>query len=354
VLFSFCVDAYGVFMLGLVLRVYLVLMGLLGAGVMLVMLVGHQLPTDMLVFTSDRDGSTHQIYIMDVNRELIVRLSNNGNTNTSPRWSRDGRVLAWLQGGDNATFWAYTFGETQAQPLTDLLISAPTIAWSPNEHSFLFERTAPNGWKNILLLDATTQTVTALTDNNRLHESAPSWSADGTQFVYSYQDNVANNRVAIFDIASTQSTNLSEDEAVFPSWSPNGEWIAYITEIGANQSVVIMHLDGTARREITVSQAITYVQPVWSPNSQKVLFEAEGILYLYHMENATTTVLTPNFLSHVSPSWSSDSVRIVVAENSAQRPETRLVVINTDTQERTQITHGRFNADRMPDWRPQG
>jgi TolB protein len=316
--------------------------------------LGRAINSDMIAFTSDRNGANHDIYLYDSLLGVVAQITDNGNNNSSPNWSPDGNTLVWLQGGSSASFYALNLNTFEEYPITNLLVSSPEMEWSPNGEAFLFEKTAANGWKNILLVNAQTREMTPLTDGDQLHESSPSWSPDGTAFTYSYQDNLAANRIAVYRLAQGERTTITDDESIYPAWSPDGSMIAYLSQRGDVPKLTLISPEGEVLTTLNFSEPLDYVQPEWSPDGMKLAFGRNTTdVLVYDLATKTLTDLTPDGVYDYDPAWSSDGTRLAVIESTDIRRQTHIVVIEVATGTRTTIGVAHANSsDRMPAWRP--
>ena len=55
-----------------------------------------------------------------------------------------------------------------------------------------------------------------------------------------------------------------------PRWSPNGNWIAYISGLDLKESLVVMKPDGTDLKQLTDNG--TSRKPRWSPNGNWIAY----------------------------------------------------------------------------------
>jgi Tol biopolymer transport system component len=148
-------------------------------------------------------------------------------------------------------------------------------AWSPDGLSIAFtrglaSRAAPlpngNGTTRVSLQelmvwhDGSTPTETMLTDAYTALGEVD-WSPDGSTLVFTgaptlfYEnetDGLAWPRVLLIPSDGGDVTPISPDEqawAAGATWSPDGEWIAYVDN---NHSLVVMRPDGTERRTLSI------------------------------------------------------------------------------------------------------
>ena len=155
------------------------------------------------------------------------------------------------------------------------------VSVSPDGSTLAFK--AERHWsqpRQLLLLDLRTEATTVLMEPYLA--SAPlSWSPDGNRFVYEHPVKRANGtfdagelEIRIHDVRTRQDVRLVSGSN--PSWSPSGEWIAFLDSAGG---VAMVRPDGkaqtplvTLRRRLPwfVKRHLVY-PPVWSPGSDALM-----------------------------------------------------------------------------------
>ena len=96
-----------------------------------------------------------------------------------------------------------------------------------------------------------------------------SWAPDGKSLVY--QD--AANNIYVLDLTARQRTRI--DSGWFPTWSPNGRYIAYHADGADDPGYDIYDLQ-TRKRERILRRKYVYRSLVWSPDSRYVIYSADG------------------------------------------------------------------------------
>jgi Tol biopolymer transport system component len=194
----------------------------------------------------------------------------------------------------------------------------------------------------------------------------PSWSPDGTQIVFQYDG------LWIADAVTGATSPLPLDRSLLenpylvkPSWSPNGEWIAFINESGTQGDIFLVRPDGTDLRRLTGSDDISRDgNVVWSPDGRQLAFSAirggRIEIYLMDIEEALPgtdsapqrqlTVSSASIQNFVT-SWSPDGSRIAFSSN--RDGNTELYLMDPDGSNVVRLTENPF-TDREPDWSPDG
>ncbi len=153
-------------------------------------------------------------------------------------------------------------------------------------------------------------------------------------------------------------TNASGSAERQPAWSPDGKWISYFSDQSGEYQLVIEAQDGIAPpREIAFQKATFYYTPVWSPDSNKLLY-TDTNLNVWVMDIATGQAkivgndpwMVPQ--RTLFPTWSPDSKWVAFASrlNTLYRA---IVVANVETGEKTQVTDGLADA-MYPVWDASG
>ena len=88
-----------------------------------------------------------------------------------------------------------------------------------------------------------------------------------------------------------------------PAWSPDGEKIAYVTDIGGegirdiNEEIYMMNADGSGRTRLTDIPGNDHWPPTWSPDGTRIAFTSDGTdgygeIYVMNSDGTGLTKLT--------------------------------------------------------------
>ncbi len=145
-------------------------------------------------------------------------------------------------------------------------------------------------------------------------------------------------------------TNSSGSAERFPSWSPDGQWIAYFSDESGEYQLHLRPANGAGSvRKIAVeAQPSFYEEPVWSPDSRRVAFSDKRLaLWMVELETGTARCIDTSTFSGQGtfrPSWSADSKWVAYAKNLPSRVKT-IFVYSTETGKSHQVSDGRSETD---------
>lgn len=259
-----------------------------------------------VVTSMDREESAYRsaIWVVPADGSEASRLFTSGERrDTSPRWSPDGRWLAFTSDRDGeektakAQLYVMPADGGEARRLTDGNESIETIAWSPDSTRIAFARRvrdaayeeeddrkrAPRrftrvfykldsvGWvgdrrSHLFVVGLDSGDERQLTDGDCENE-APAWSPDGKQIAFSSMrgerwDVDLREAVYVLDVdsdgAEPRRLTAEDETGTRPSFSPDGSLIAYYhTPYDATSphhgQVAVMASGGGGRRVLTAS-----------------------------------------------------------------------------------------------------
>jgi TolB protein len=222
---------------------------------------------DRVAFASlGKGGWSIRMYSLVLGR--MVSFSSLVGNSFSPAWASNGAKLAYSasKAGDNEIFTADASGSNLKQVTT---LRGPDMSptWNPKTNSQIAWCSGRTGLPQIYTMDSDGTNVSRLTDGG--YATSPSWSPNGQFIAFAWNRKYGpgapgGQDIYIMDIASKRWTQLTHDAGRqdFPSWSPDGRHIVFQRENGGGSEIWTMLADGTEQHRLTQSSGNS--MPNWS------------------------------------------------------------------------------------------
>jgi dipeptidyl aminopeptidase/acylaminoacyl peptidase len=179
----------------------------------------------------------------------------------------------------------------------------------------------------------------------------------GGELVFSREMGAGNADIFIVDLATgieTQLTNTSANED-YPSWSPDGNRIAFNTDRDGNYEIYVMNADGSNPSRLTDNADGDYI-PSWSPDGSQIVFssnrDGEMEIYLMDTDGTNQRRLTKNDFRDSQATFSPDGSQI--AFYSFRQNYAAIFLIDSDGSNETRLTDDSVFVEGAPVWSPDG
>ncbi len=217
-----------------------------------------------LAFTCYKDGNP-DVYLRDLKAGSTEKIVSYRGLNLPGSWSRDSsRLLVTVSRDGNQEIYDMTVGTKLLQRLTREFSIDVSPVRSPDEKQIAFVSNR-HGTPQIYLMDADGGNVRRLTlDGN--YNTSPAWSPKGKKIAY---EGSVNGRFQIFVIneegGTPQQLTFGGSDHESPTWSPDGRYLAYSVRGYGRGRIEIMNANGQNPRVLHEGNDGCQ-SPFWSPH----------------------------------------------------------------------------------------
>jgi dipeptidyl aminopeptidase/acylaminoacyl peptidase len=223
-----------------------------------------------VVWGVDRDANAYRsaIHVIPTDGSASSRqLTAGEKEDAAPRWSPDGRLLAFVSNAerDKSQLYAMQVDEGAAQRLTDLAEEVREVAWSPDGTRLAFSARVPDP-----AYDEGDEKRRAPRRITRLQYKLDDvgWTSDRRQHLFTVPADAC---------SAPEQITWGDYEDCYPAWSPDGARIAFASaraerwDVDAVRDIYVVDAAGGEPTRITDSGGWCEA-PSWSPNGSLVAF----------------------------------------------------------------------------------
>jgi dipeptidyl aminopeptidase/acylaminoacyl peptidase len=300
--------------------------------------VAYTVKTSML----KEDKTEERIWSVPVAGGDAVPLTAEGVSSSHPRWSPDGKYLAFLSARNEGKtqVWLLNLSGGEAERLSDTPQDAEDFAWAPDSRRLVLvlrdpspeeleaakelkdqgDKAAPSKEKkpktrkpwvidrlqfkvdevgfldrrrtHLYVFDLAVKVLTQVTSGD-FDDAEPAWSPDGKLLAFSSNrstpdpDQTINSDIWVVAADNSDkgahltqvTTNPGSDQS--PTWSPDGKWIAYVTQLDphlfdyATHHLAVAPASGGPARVLTQAFDRHVSVPRFSPDGKSIYFIAD-------------------------------------------------------------------------------
>jgi TolB protein len=133
-----------------------------------------------------------------------------------------------------------------------------------------------------------------------------------------------------------------------PSWSPDGQWLAYVSFENKKSAIYVQFVKTGERRQVSARAGINGA-PVWSPDGKKLALTLGGSggnpdIYLLELQTQNLTRLTEDPAIDTEAAWAPDGKSIYFTSDRAGGPQIYKIGVNPGDRPKRITFTGNYNA----------
>jgi TolB protein len=154
--------------------------------------------------------------------------------------------------------------------------------------------------------------------------------------------------VADADGANPRVILESHQPVMSPAWSPDGQWLAYVSFEGKRSSIYVQQVSTGQRRQVSARVGINGA-PAWSPDARKLLVTLGGSagtpnLYILDLASQQLTRLTDGPSIDTEGAWAADGQSVYFTSDRSGGPQIYHLGVAPGSKPRRVTFGGAYNA----------
>lgn len=268
-----------------------------------------------------------------------------------------GQIAFTASDGGRRDIWLINADGTNERSLTGELENtfAEAAVWSPTGDLLAFDGRVTGPRRDILLVnvDGNTPEQIAITEGPG-YNCYPSFSPDGQLIVY-MSERDENRDLYIMDLEGNEVDKITSHAAndYEPDWSPDGEQIVFTSRRSGGSELYVMDTQGQAVTRITNDPGLDW-RPAWSPDGEWIAFESwrngNGDIFIMRPDGSDLRQLTDSAAEDGHPDWSSDGRYIVF--HSQRTGNYQLFILEVEHPENVWHLETGSVRSLLPVWAP--
>ncbi len=154
--------------------------------------------------------------------------------------------------------------------------------------------------------------------------------------------------IADADGANAHVVLQSDQPVMSPAWSPDGNWLAYVSFENQRSTVYVQQVS-TGERQLVSARAGVNSAPAWSPDGRKLALTLGGTsgnldIYVLDLSDQQLTRLTDDPAIDTEPAWAPDGQSIYFTSDRGGGPQIYQIGVSAGDRPRRITFEGSYNA----------
>jgi TolB protein len=230
-----------------------------------------------IAYVATTTGINKEIFVMDYDGANSGALTANRSTSVTPNWSPTGDKIAYATvRGNRWSLDVLNVLDRRISPFPPISGTVETPAWSPDGAKIAYAASVDKGkGLGIYVADWNGRNAKRLTVSPNSLDISPTWNPKtGLQIAF-VSDRAGTQQIYIMDAEGTNPRRIINEggDAENPSWSPDGQYIAFAWKKSGNgrYDIYIHNLVTGLNSQLTHDSGDNE-RPSWAPDGRHIVF----------------------------------------------------------------------------------
>ena len=309
-----------------------------------------------------RGGRNSDVWVYDLDQHTAKAVAESAYTDHLPTWSGDSIFFASDREDGRFNLWQYDTRKGTSRKVTqhtDFDVSWPSagdgsVVYEHGGYIHRYDIASGRSARVPIQVYGDLPETLPYFDKVRDNIAAAGISPGGARAVFEARGD-------LFTVPAKdgEPRNITQSQGVHerdPVWSPDGRWIAYLSDRSGEYELYVIAQDGSgSERQVTRGLGDSWtLQPIWSPDSRKLAF-ADKKLRLRYVDVASGAIVDCDRgeLNELTDySWSPDSKWLAYVK-LGDTQQSSIWVYSLEQRRSSQLTSG-LTSDANPVFDPKG
>jgi tricorn protease len=270
------------------------------------------------------------VTVMDIAAKKFTDVTDFNGEDSWPMWGRDGHIyfVSDRDGNGLTNIWRTPEGGGKAEKITSF--TTGDVRWpamSADGKTIVFEHDF-GVWKldvaskkaTPIKLDIAAETQENLTEVRDFNSQVDDYdlAPSGRRIAFTIHGEIFTAPTEEGELRQITDSPWRDKD---PNYSPDGKWIAFISDRSGREEIYVAAVDGSGEPQKITDHDTLKFSMAWSPNSKELAFTAsDNKLRKYNFDSKQTTDLTSSLYGNLSaPVWSPDGKWIAYSKADETR-----------------------------------